>query len=308
MKTWLSRATLTLALLVAPPAVLAQTAPAPAPQATPAKTRDAHPALWVVKDKDTTIYLFGTIHVLSPDLDWFKGPVKQAFDASSEMVTEIGAMPDPAAIQPVLIKYALMPTGPRLSERLPADKRAMFAKAVAESGIPAAAIESFRPWFAASQLSLVALAKAGYNPASGAEATLDAAAKAANKPVSGLETLEMQFGYFNSLSDAAQIQFLTESLEQLEHLETAFTPMIDAWAKGDANALAAVMNEGLRSSPELSKMLLADRNARWADWIKARLDKPGTVFMAVGAGHLAGPDSVQAMLKARKIKSKRVKS
>lgn len=306
MKTQLSRAVLALALLFLPPAALAQTAPAPAPQSA-AKPRDAKPALWVVKDKDTTIYLFGTVHVLSPELRWFQGRVKQAFDSSDEMVTEIGTMPDPASIQPIIMNYAVLPAGPTLTEKLPADKRAAFTKAVEASGLPAQAVDRFRPWFAASQLSLVALMKAGYNPASGAEATLDAAAKAANKPVSGVESIEMQFGFFNSLSEAAQIQFLTESIEQLENVETAFAPMIDAWAKGDADALATIMNDAMRSSPELSKMLLADRNARWAEWIQTRLTKPGVVFMAVGAGHLAGPDSVQTMLKARKIKSKRVK-
>jgi hypothetical protein len=53
-------------------------------------------------------------------------------------------------------------------------------------------------------------------------------------------------------------------------------------------------------------VLLTRRNARWAEWIDARLDRPGTVFLAVGAGHLAGRDSVQAMLEKRGIKAKRV--
>lgn len=304
MKKFLPRAATALALLFVTPAALAQQAPAPAPAA---QLKDADPALWVVKDEDTTIYLFGTIHVLPDNLSWFDEAVKTAFDESGELVTEIGDMPDLATVQPLIIKHAVVPTGPRLSERLPADKREAFTKAVADSGIPAQAVESFKPWFAASQLSLIALTKAGYNPASGAETALTAAAKAANKPISGVETLDQQFGFFNSLSEAAQIQFLTETLEQLGQVGPEFQKMVNEWSEGDAEGLAAIMNEALRSSPELSKMLLADRNARWAEWIDTRLDKPGVVFMAVGAGHLSGPDSVQVMLDKRNIKSTRIK-
>lgn len=294
-----------LALLFVTPAALAQQAPAPAP-APAGQVKDADPALWVVKDEDTTIYMFGTIHVLPAGLSWFDEAVKKAFDESGEMVTEIGDMPDPASVQPLIVKHAVSMTGPTLTERLPADKRAAFAKAVADAGLPAQAVERFKPWFAASQLGLIALMKAGYNPASGAESALAAAAKAANKPVSGLESLEMQFGFFNSLSEAAQIQFLTESLEQLDKVGPEFAKMVAEWSEGDAEGLAAIMNEALRSSPELSKMLLADRNARWAEWIDTRLDKPGVVFMAVGAGHLSGPDSVQVMLDKRQIKTERI--
>lgn len=304
MKKFLPRAATALALLFVAPAAMAQQAPAPAPAAA---VKDADPALWVVKDEDTTIYLFGTIHVLPSNLSWFDEAVKTAFDASGELVTEIGDMPDPAAIQPLIMKHAVSTTGPALADRLPADKREAFAKAAADAGIPAEAMARLKPWFAASQLSLIALTKAGYNPASGAETALTTAAKAAKKPISGVESLDQQFGFFNSLSEAAQIQFLTETLAQLDKVGPEFEKMVAEWSAGDAEGLAAIMNEAMRSSPELSKMLLADRNARWAEWIDTRLDKPGVVFMAVGAGHLSGPDSVQVMLDKRQIKSARIK-
>lgn len=293
-----------VALLFAGPAALAQTAaPAPAPVATV----DADPALWVVKDKDTTIYLFGTVHLLKPGLSWFDEAVKKAFDASGELVTELGGTPDMASVQPAMLKYGVSMSGPPLSEKLPADKREAFLKAMAEAGLPQAAVERFDPWLAGTQLSMLTLVRAGYDPKSGVEEALDQAAKAAGKPVSGLETIDQQFGFFDSLPEAAQLTLLTEAIDKRDEAPAAFAKLIAAWAKGDAEALGVLMNEGLRSSPEMAKVLLADRNARWADWIKARLDKPGVVFVAVGAGHLAGSDSVQAMLKARKVKSKRVK-
>src|SRR3546814_19941607 len=82
--------------------------------------------------------------------------------------------------------------------------------------------------------------------------------------------------------------------------------MVVLWAKGDPDGLAIAMNESLAATPELAKTLLWDRNARWADQLKARMDEPGTVFVAVGAGHLAGERSVQDYLKARGLTVERV--
>ncbi|HEY0621711.1 TraB/GumN family protein [Sphingomonas sp.] len=293
-----------LALLFAAPGALAQQAPAPAPAAV--ETRDVDPALWVVKDEDTTIYLFGTIHILRPGLSWFDEAVRKAFDESSELVTEIGMMPDPAAAAPLVMKYGFNATGPTLTEKLPADKRAAFAKAVADLGLPQASVDRFDPWLAAVQISMLSVIRQGYDPKSGVEEALNTAAKAANKPISGLETMEQQFGFFDSLSEESQIAFLIETVDKLPEAGPMLDKMVAEWGAGDADGLAAVMNEGLKAAPQVGKVLLADRNARWAEWIETRLDKPGVVFVAVGAGHLAGTESVQTYLAKRQIKATRI--
>lgn len=300
MRIKLLRHAATLALVLAAPNAFAQTA-SPTPAA-----RDADPALWVVKDKDTTIYLFGTVHILKPGLSWFDEAVKKAFDASGELVTEIGGTPDPATVQPLIMKYGFNPAGPTLTEKLPEDKRAAFTKAVADLGLSQPTIDRFDPWLAGVQMTMLSLVRLGYNPQSGVEQALNTAAKAANKPVSGLESVEEQFSFFDSLSEDAQVKFLVETIDKLPEAGPTLDKMVDEWATGDADGLAALMNEGFKASPEVAKKLLADRNARWAEWIDTRLDKPGVVFVAVGAGHLAGAESVQAYLAKRKIKSKRI--
>lgn len=290
-----------LALMFVAPGALAQAVVPAAPA-----TRDADPALWVVKDRDTTIYLFGTVHLLKPGLSWFDEAVRKAFDRSDELVTELGGSPDPAVVQPLKMQYGLNISGPSLTEKLPAEKREAFRAALAQFGMPQAVIDRFDPWLAGTQLSMMTLVKAGYDPKSGVEQALNEAAKAANKPVSGLETIEEQFGFFDNLSEDAQLLMLTEAIDKVDVAPAEFDRLVTEWAEGDAEGLAAIMNEGLRGSPELSKVLLADRNARWADWVKARLKRPGVVFVAVGAGHLAGDDSVQAMLAKRRVKARRV--
>jgi len=281
-------------------------APSPAPAATSSPaTVDADPALWVVKDKDTTIYLFGTIHVLKPGLSWFDDGVKKAFDSSDELVLEM-VQPDQATMQNIVLSKAYSLSGPTLTERLPEADRGNYLKAMNSLGIPPAAFDRAQPWFAATNLSLLPLMKLGYDPKSGPETVLTEAAATEKKAIEGLETPEQQIGYLAGLPEKVQMAFLESTLKDLPKTEETMNGMVAAWSRGDPDALAKFMNDGLDDSPELAKTLLFDRNARWAQWIKARLDKPGTVFVAVGAGHLAGRQSVIDQLKTLKIKAKRV--
>ena len=289
---------LALTLTCAP--AMAQTTSAAASAA-----KDADPALWVVKDADTTIYLFGTVHVLKPGLSWFDEAVKTAFDKSDQLVLEM-VEPDAATMQQMVMKMAMNPTGPTLTEKLPADKREAYAKAMADVGIPAAAFDRIDPWVAGITLSVAGLPKLGYDVNSGAEKVLTAAAKTGNKPVIGLETAEQQLGYFDTLPDALQVKYLVSTVDDYPKLASELEKMISSWSAGDPDALAKTMNESMRETPELGKILLADRNARWADWIEKRLTQPGTVFVAVGAGHLAGSDSVQAQLAKHHLTAARV--
>ncbi|HVF95137.1 MAG TPA: TraB/GumN family protein [Sphingomonas sp.] len=296
----MSRALSVAALALSLPAC-AQTPPTAARAAN-----DADPALWVVKDKDTTVYLFGTIHVLKPGLTWFDEAVKTAFDKSGQVVLEL-VMPDAQTMSGLVMANGVAAAGtPPLSQQLPADKRAAYSKAVAELGLPANALDRYKPWLAATQLSIAPLSKLGYESGNGPEEVITAAAKAAGKPVIGLETAAQQLGYFASLSNAAQMQFLTSTIDELPKLQTTMATMVDDWAQGKPEALADEMNDSLKDSPEVAKVLLVDRNKRWAGWIQERMKTPGTVFVAVGAGHLAGKDSVLAQLQAAGVRSTRV--
>lgn len=272
-----------------------------------AATTDADPALWVVKDDDTTIYLFGTVHVLRPGLGWFDEAVKTAFDKSDELMLEIVVPEDQAAMAKEMMPLAIEQSGKTLSSRLDAEQLKAYQAALASLGIAPAQFDIFEPWFPAITLSVLPLTKLGYDPEQGVEKLLTSSAKKAGKPVAGLETLGQQLGFFDMLPETQQIAFLNSVVKDLDKLGPQLDKMVAQWAKGDPDALAVTMNESLAETPELAKTLLWDRNARWADQLKARMDQPGTVFVAVGAGHLAGKKSVQDYLKARGLVAKRVK-
>jgi uncharacterized protein YbaP (TraB family) len=261
----------------------------------------------MVRDKDTTIYLFGTIHVLKPGIAWFEAGVAKAFQASEELVLEIADQGD-AAAQARMIQRAMTPDGPPLTGQIPAPAREKLIGLLGEAGLPQAAVDRMKPWFAAVTLTAMPLRKLGFDPANGAEETLRAAARSAGKPVRGLETSEEQLALFDSLDHDLQIALLIETIDEQSKVEQTLETMIAAWSAGDPVALAATLNGEMDGEPELEKRLLLDRNDRWADWIKARLETPGTVFLAVGAGHLAGKGSVQDALAARQIKSRRIRN
>lgn len=257
---------------------------------------EADPALWVVKDEDTTIYLFGTVHVLKSRTHWFDDGVREAFDASDELVTEI-ARPDPAAIAAVTREL-----GTRGGPPFPAEVDA----AAQTLGMEKGAIDRMEPWLAALTLSQLAVSKAGYGADAGVEATLHDAAERGGKQVVALETARSQLMLFDTLSGAAQTAMLNATVKDLPDAATRTKRFVEAWGAGDAETVGAETNRAMQASPEIAEALIERRNARWAHWVVRRMQQPGTVFVAVGAGHLAGTGSLQALLAERGLKVERV--
>jgi len=290
-------------LLAAALAVVA----APACAQAPAPLPDADPALFVVQDADTIIYLFGTFHLLDGKQAWFNDEVRTAFDASREIVVEAIIPDDPASLQPLILKYAVDPEGRKLSSKLTPEVKAKLDTELAALGIPAGGFEAFEPWFVSTTLAVLGAQKLGLTGEHGPEKAIAAAAKAAGKPLGELESVEKQLIMLDMMPLALQVAQVTETVEQMAKLGELLNPMMAAWASGDNEKLVAMMNAGTAENPALFKALFTDRNAAWADWIGKRLKTPGVVFMAVGAGHLAGKSSVLDMLGQRGLKIERVK-
>jgi hypothetical protein len=263
--------------------------------------------MWVVRDADTTVYLFGTAHLLDGSQDWFNDEVKTAFDASSELVIE-AIIPEQSVVQAKIGELAVYKDGSTLSQRLTPELKEKLGRYLASAGAPPTALDPLEPWFAAMALLSVATQKLALKPEYGPESILVEAAKGRKVPVGELEGFDAQLDMFDRLPEAQQVKFLASGITDAETMESSLKQLNETWAKGDVEAFADLSSKGMKEHPELDKMMFADRNARWAEWIKARMDKPGTVFMAVGAGHLAGPGSVQLMLERHGFKTTRVKN
>ncbi len=267
----------------------------------------AHPALWVVKDADTTIYLFGTVHLLPNDVDWHFPALDQALQQSQSLYVEI-TDDEPAHMTTLVMRYGIDPAHP-LSGLLTRKENAALDAAAITAGVPggSAALNVMRPWLAALTLTVAPLLKAGLDPAHGVDKQIKAQMEKAGKPVHGLETAEQQIRFLADMPPAMQLSFLRQTLRDTAKAQAELTALIDAWKNGDTARLAQLENEDMQQySPRLYRTLIVKRDKAWAGKIATLLKTPGTVFIAVGAAHLAGPDSVQAELKKMDINAARL--
>jgi len=233
----------------------------------------ATPALWEISDGDTKIYLFGTFHSLDGRTVWFDDRVRAAFDGSDELVLET-IVPES--------REAMMAAGDRVSEIGPDGKTAL------------------KPFIAQTQQVIGEGRAIGMSVEHGADSVLRRVAEDNGKPVGGLERFEDQ------LSQLAKIPVSAPQQSEQPAAAVSLNDLLGAWTKGDTSAFSTMLAGFEAKSPAAYRMLIADRNARWGEWIVNRLDRPGTVFVAVGSGHLAGKDSVQQWLAARGISSARI--
>jgi uncharacterized protein len=297
----------TLSLLLLPLALTCcKTAPASHEGALASALNPAKPALWKLSDADTTIYLFGTIHLLPKDFNWITPAIDKATKDSSELVLEVGDLDDQQKTAQTFMSLALSPNLPPLADRVPKAEQANLKILADKSGAPAVLLDRLETWAAAITLSAGMMKDLKLSTEQGAERILSQRFKDAKRPISGLETTEQQLGYFDALPEKSQRVFLTSLIEEQADVDTEFGKMISAWSRGDDKAIAISFDDEVRISPELSDVLIRKRNANWTAWLTERMKTPGTIFVAVGAGHLAGKDSVQSMLAKKGLKTVRV--
>ncbi|WP_353226885.1 TraB/GumN family protein [Novosphingobium sp.] len=274
-----------------------------APMVAAADPATLHPALWKVTRHRTTIWLFGTIHMLPPDARWLNGAVAQAADNADEIATEIDDA-DGARTLAALTARQSLPPGERLSTMISPTMQTALAQRLAGVSVD---IDSKKPWFAAVLLSTLPLLRRGFDAHGGVEAQLSAREAARAVRRTGIETPDEQFGMLDSLPRASQIAYLSSVIDDYDQIDAQITAMFAAWGKGDATALAQLMNaDAGKDDPVLIDRLITQRNHRFARWIIQRLRRPGRVFMAIGAGHLAGRGSVRDDLARAGIRVERV--
>ncbi|WP_297799097.1 TraB/GumN family protein [uncultured Brevundimonas sp.] len=292
-------------LWLAPSAMAQQAAPAPAPVAVP-QAEGQGPAMWVIRDEDSTLYLFGSFHLLKPTTAWGQAHVDAAFSSADEIWFELSDMGNEAQAMPLIQQLGLSPDRP-LSSIMTAEDIAKLDAVAQKLGANAAMFDPMRPWFVSMQLALVQLMIGGFDPNAGVEKVLMARAAAEGKPIKGFETLREQLELMAGISEEGQIAMLRASLDDLAETPDQMEKLMNAWATGNVPEIeTALVTEMKAEQPEAYEALLTRRNANWTRQIKQLLEGSGTAFIAVGAAHLAGPDSVQSMLAAEGITAERV--
>lgn len=257
------------------------------------------PALWQLSDDDTTVYLFGTFHALKPDIVWFEGPIKAAYEASDEVALEATDLQDVQRMGQLVLQYAIDPQGRKLSSVIGEELAQKLAARLSSINLSLQQIEPMEPWMATMTLAMQQVVASGYDPALGVDMALQNAASADGKTLTGIEGAEAQLKLLDSIEEDSQIEWLELSLRDWDEAPESLNDLLSYWADGRVEEFGEEMVESMDDVPNLADLLLTQRNATFAEWVVERMDEPGTVFVAVGAGHLAGPDSVQDFLKAK---------
>lgn len=280
----------------------------------------AEPPMWLIEDEDSTIYLFGTVHLLDPEIAWLSPRVEQALDEASAVWFETPMPPTLEEMQaqqgPLLMQRALSPGRP-LSSLLSEEENVQLERALARTPMPeqlALALENMKPWLATLTLGVAPLLAAGYDANAGADVVLARLAHEQGDDVLGFETSEHQLDLFARGSEEEQLRALRAFLAvpdekfdaELARGDAAFR----AWMAGETAPLEGVMESWRRAeSPTAVAMpydiMVANRNEDWAGQIEELLAAEGVAFIAVGAGHLVGPDNVQTRLAERGIAAER---
>ena len=271
----------------------------------------AKPAMWQIKGVHGTIYLFGSVHVMKKDVDWETAKVKDALKSSDVLYLEVADL-DPEgikAMQPMILEMGMDPSHP-LSSKISKSDVELIDSAVKTLGGPGeATFEPYQPWLVYLTLSVLPAVQAGYAPDSGIDQKLLAEAKAEKKPVKGFETAEEQLHFLSDFPQPQQVELLHQSLVDLPRSTSQMDEMVADWSNGDVEKIAALENDDMKVKyPALYDKLLVKRNEHFADVLASVLKDPatGTAFVAIGAAHLAGPDSVLKMLAAKGFSAIRV--
>jgi uncharacterized protein YbaP (TraB family) len=268
---------------------------------------EPRPALWLLEDEDTKIYLFGTFHILPPGFKWRSAAVNGAIAAADELVVETAVEPGGEEDSRALAMMLLDEPSPIL-KRVPAARRKQLERAIRAGDLPIEFYDSMRSWAAGMMLGMAQMLgnygaeDAGDAP--GVEDVLERLFREADKPVLGVEDGDAVLEAMNRLPEAVQIELLLSGLDELPAAGKGPSEDDHRWAKGDYEALA--LDDPKLFPPLLFDLLVRKRNAAWTQWLTERLEQPGTVLFAVGAGHLAGRESVQAMLAERGLAVTRV--
>ncbi|WP_417456507.1 TraB/GumN family protein [Kordiimonas sp.] len=260
-----------------------------------AHTAAANPALWRMADSDTEVYIYGTLHVLSADTKWLTIETKAAFEGSKALIVELSG-DEISRAGPLFTEAGSLPDGQSLRAFVGNGIYNDVERLCRKLNVPAGTFAQSKPWFAGMSLAVIGLVKAGFDPASGADKYFIAQAEADGKPVYGLEVAEQQVALFSSLNPLQEKALLVDTLKQNAELDVYYAQMQGAWLYGNTELLDQIINDSLSLAPGLEEHLLINRNRDWASKLAQVLDQPGRYFVAVGAGHLVGENSVIDLL------------
>jgi uncharacterized protein YbaP (TraB family) len=261
-------------------------------------TARAQSPVWALQGTHNTVYLAESVHLLKPGESTLPGAFSRAYADSRELVMEMDlAKLDSSTVSAWMLEHGRYPDGESMATALGPERYARVLAQAAALGLPLQQLAMLRPWVAALTLTDLMYLKLGYQPDAGVEEQLIARAQADGRPTAGLETLDQELGQLERLAPEDQARFLELTLTDLRDTGSETDRMLAAWRAGDTSELAAELSDAYQQFPELYRLLVSDRNARWLPQIRAYLNGDHNVLIVVGALHVVGKGGLLELLK-----------
>jgi uncharacterized protein len=259
----------------------------------------AQPPVWVVKDRDSELVLFGSVHVLPPGLDWEPAALKRAIAHADDIWFEL-PVDAQAEVETTRLATQLGVLGPdqSLFKLLTLADSERLSRVAQSYQVSPMLLDRLQPWLAEIALAGAAYRRAGAETGLGVEQMLAAEAPPAAQR-RAFETPAEQLKIFADTPMAEQVASLRETLQEMEDKPDEFAVLVRAWNAADMAGLDREALAPLRkASPDLFRRLVTARNDRWVAALQARLKGKGRTVVVVGVGHLVGPDGLPARLRA----------
>lgn len=247
-----------------------------------------------------TVYLLGSIHLLTADAYPLAPQVERAYADAERVVFEVDLDSLRARADEMMPRAIL--TGRTLRDVLPPDLYARVEQAAAKHarmGLDMTVLDRFEPWMVAMMLSQLEWAEAGLQAEHGIDLHFQGRAQRDGKTVGSLESVDFQLSLLDGFSPEHQLDLLRQALDDLPRVPQMMREITAAWRAGDADAIDVAMNGSMGRYPQLYATMLTDRNAAWVPQIERMLRGRDDVLVVVGAAHLAGVHSVVSMLRQR---------
>jgi uncharacterized protein YbaP (TraB family) len=266
----------------------------------------AEPALWKISDEDSSVWLFGSMHIVDSGAAW-RSPalderIANADQVVFEMLLDAESM---AAVNTLTMEHGFLPDTQILTDLLSDEEDRRLKTALEDIGLDFFIVARMQPWLAGVTIATMAMTADNQSFATGVETIVQA--EVADERERGLETAEEQIGFAMAGTPEEQIAGLMQAVDAIGEARTMLGDMAETWLAGDVEGIHRQILDAMGSVDDPSyKLFVSDRNARWSETIAGMLEDDVDALIIVGAAHVAGPTGLPAMLEERGFRVERI--
>jgi uncharacterized protein YbaP (TraB family) len=277
-------------------------------ETTDARVRWVHPALWKIASGTTTVYLFGSVHILPGNMAWADAEIDAAIRSADVFCFE--ASLDTRSlleVSDVVRAKGTLPRGRTLRRLLSRQGLANYNALMTQLGSPPQQLDNFRPWLAMLLLSMRHSSLGTVSASGSVDPSVMSYARSHGREMRYFETAKQQIAIYSDMDERTAVDVFETSIAQFNERNTRTAAFLEAWARGESESLAAMLSDSFAEIPAARRDVVDDRNREFAIAIRRLLNEPNrTFFVTVGAGHYGGPTGVIALLCADDVRVMRL--